>query len=118
MRPFSCLTAPRTQNAARPSRFPDQLDLFTTASDGRIMSIWWNARGGWGTWFQVSNGVASAGSAVTAITRYSNHLDLFVVGTDNRIYSTWWHDPGGWASWSTSQAESAKQAVKCRHSHA
>ena len=81
------------------ARYRDQLDLFMMASDGRIMSTWWNVRGGWGTWFQVSGGRASSGSEVTAISRYSNHLDLFVVGTDNRIYSTWWHDPGGWAGW-------------------
>ena len=36
------------------SRYTDHLDLFTTASDGRIMSTWWDARGGWAAdWFQV-----------------------------------------------------------------
>ena len=56
------------------------------------MSTWWNVRTGWGNWFQVSGGVASPGSPVTAIARYANHLDLFTIGTDNRIYSTWWHE--------------------------
>ena len=54
---------------------------------------------GWGSWFQVSGGVASPGSPVTAIARYSGHLDLFVIGTDNRIYSTWWHEGSSWAGW-------------------
>ena len=80
------------------ARYPDHLDLFTTAADGAIMSTWWDTRSGWGSWFQVSGGVASPGSPVTAIARYSNQIDLFVTGTDNHIYSTWWNDTGGWAS--------------------
>ena len=63
------------------------------------MSDWWNTRTGWGNWFQVSGGVASAGSAVTAIARYSHHLDLFVISTDTRIYSTWWREGQSWAAW-------------------
>jgi metallophosphoesterase (TIGR03767 family) len=83
------------------SRTPDQLDLFTTAADGSIMSTWWNdTTGGWpGYWFQVSGGVAAAGATVTAIDRYSTHIDLFVVGTDNRVYSTFWDASSGWYNW-------------------
>ena len=75
------------------ARFPEHLDVFAVASDGRTMSNWWDASSGWAGWFQVSGGIASpggAGSPVTAIARYAGHLDLFTVGTDNRVYSCWW----------------------------
>jgi len=72
------------------ARFPEHLDVFVVASDGRTMSDWWDASSGWAGWFQVSGGIASSGgtgSPVTAIARYAGHLDLFTVGTDNRVYS-------------------------------
>lgn len=83
------------------SRTPHQIDLFTTAANGAVMSTWWNdTTGGWpGYWFQVSGGVAAAGAPVTAIARYSTHIDVFVVGTDNRAYSTFWDQSSGWANW-------------------
>ena len=81
------------------SRYSDHLDLFTTASDGRIMSTWWDARTGWASWFQVQGGVAAPGTTVTAIARYPFHLDLFTVGTDNRLYSCWWDERSGWHNW-------------------
>jgi hypothetical protein len=67
------------------SRYTDHLDIFTTASDGKVMSTWWDARSGWGSWLQISGGVAAAGATVTAIARYPFHLDVFTVGTDNRV---------------------------------
>ena len=75
------------------ARYPEHLDVFAVASDGRTMSDWWDQSSGWAGWFQVSGGVASPGgqgSPVTAIARYAGHLDLFIVGTDNRVYSCWW----------------------------
>ena len=57
-------------------------------SDGRTISTWWDARTGWGNWFNVAGGRAAPGSPVTAVTRFPDQLDLFTVGTDNRIYST------------------------------
>jgi hypothetical protein len=39
------------------ARNSNQLDLFTTRSDGRVMSIWWNSGGGWASdWFNVQSG--------------------------------------------------------------
>jgi hypothetical protein len=35
------------------ARHRDQIDLFTTAADGKIMSTWWNVRSGWAGWFQL-----------------------------------------------------------------
>ena len=70
---------PSRLHGHRRGAHPRSNRLFTTASDGRIMSTWWNAqRAAGAAWFQVSGGVASAGSPVTAIARYSNHIDLFV----------------------------------------
>ena len=84
------------------ARFPEHLDVFAVAADGRTMSNWWNGASGWAGWFQLMGGVASpagAGSPVTAIHRYAGHIDLFTVGTDNRVYSAWWDGNGGWRSW-------------------
>lgn len=84
------------------ARYPEHLDVFGTASDGRTMSNWWDVGSGWAGWFQVSGGVASgggAGSPVTAVSRYSGHLDLFTVGTDSRVWSCWWDVSSGWSGW-------------------
>jgi hypothetical protein len=84
------------------ARFPEHLDVFVVANDGRTMSNWWDQGSGWGGWFQISGGIASPGgrgSPVTAIARYAGHLDLFTVGTDNRVYSAWWDAATGWSAW-------------------
>ena len=72
------------------ARNPDHLDLFAVDSDGRTMNTWWEASTGWADWFQVSGGVASPGSPVTAIALKPRHLVLFTVGTDNLVCTTWW----------------------------
>ncbi|HWO13305.1 MAG TPA: M64 family metallopeptidase [Polyangiaceae bacterium] len=84
------------------ARFPEHLDVFAVASNGRTMSSWWDRASGWAGWFQVQGGVASpggAGSPVTAVARYAGHLDLFTVGTDSRVYSAWWDVSSGWHGW-------------------
>ncbi|WP_371501180.1 M64 family metallopeptidase [Kitasatospora sp. NBC_00374] len=84
------------------ARYPEHLDVFAVAADGRTMSNWWDQSSGWAGWFQVSGGVASPGgpgSPITSIARYAGHLDLFTVGTDGRVYSTWWDQSSGWAGW-------------------
>jgi hypothetical protein len=101
--------APLTTLIARPrtninviARYPEHLDVFDVALDGRIMSDWWDVNTGWAGWFQVQGGVANsggAGSPVTAIARYAGHLDLFTVGTDGRVYSVWWDGATGWSNW-------------------
>ena len=84
------------------ARFPEHLDVFGVATNGRTMSNWWDQSSGWAGWFQVQGGIASpggAGSPITAIDRYAGHLDLFTVGTDNRVYSAWWDVSSGWHGW-------------------
>ena len=84
------------------ARYPEHLDVFAVADDGRTMSNWWDISSGWAGWFGVSGGYASpggAGSPITAVARYSGHLDLFTVGTDNRVWSCWWDHSGGWSAW-------------------
>lgn len=95
--------------AARPrapisviARFPEHLDVFAIADNGRTMSNWWNGASGWAGWFHLIGGISSpggTGSPVTAIHRYAGHIDIFTVGTDNRVYSAWWDNNGGWAPW-------------------
>ena len=84
------------------ARYPEHLDVFAVAGNGRTMSDWWDQSSGWAGWVHVSGGIASPGgrgSPVTAIARYSGHLDLFTVGTDNGVYSAWWDVSSGWAPW-------------------
>jgi IgA Peptidase M64 len=84
------------------ARFPEHLDVFAVATDGRTMSNWWNDAVGWAGWFQVQGGIASpggAGSPVTAVVRYAGQLDLFTVGLDNQVYSAWWNAGDGWNGW-------------------
>ena len=84
------------------ARFPEHLDVFAVASNGRTMSNWWDQSSGWAGWFHVQGGISSpggTGSPVTAIARYAGHLDLFTVGTDNRVYSSWWDSGSGWHPW-------------------
>src|SRR5215212_6394917 len=84
------------------ARFPEHLDVFAVAADGRTMSNWWDQGSGWAGWFQIQGGIASPGglgSPVTAVARYASHLDLFTVGTDNRVYSAWWDAASGWHGW-------------------
>jgi hypothetical protein len=84
------------------ARYPEHLDVFAAASDGRTMSNWWDQSSGWAGWFQLDGGIASgggAGSPITAVARYAGHLDVFTVGTDNRVYSAWWDVATGWSSW-------------------
>jgi IgA Peptidase M64 len=84
------------------ARFPEHLDVFAIANDGRTMSNWWDQASGWAGWFHVQGGISSpggAGSPVTVVSRYAGHLDLFTVGTDSRVYSSWWDSGSGWHAW-------------------
>lgn len=84
------------------ARYPEHLDVFAVANNGRTMSNWWDVSTGWAGFFHVQGGIASpggSGSPVTSISRFSGHLDLFTVGTDNRVYSCWWDVSSGWHPW-------------------
>jgi hypothetical protein len=84
------------------ARYPEHLDVFGVAADGRTMSNWWDQSSGWAGWFQVQGGIASpggTGSPITAVARYAGHLDLFTLGTDKRVYSCWWDGASGWHPW-------------------
>jgi len=84
------------------ARYPEHLDVFAIAADGRTMSNWWDQSVGWAGWFHVQGGISApggTGSPITAVARYAGHLDLFTVGTDNRVYSAWWDVSSGWHGW-------------------
>jgi hypothetical protein len=86
------------------ARFPQHLDVFAVASNGRTMSNWWDVNSGWAPWFQLAGGIASgggSGSPITSVARVPGHLDLFTVGTDNRVYSCFWDQSSGWSGWFT-----------------
>jgi hypothetical protein len=100
--PLSVLDARARTPISVVARYPEHLDVFAVASDGRTMSDWWDQSVGWAGWFHVSGGFASpggAGSPITSVARYAGHLDLFVVGTDNRVWSAWWDQSTGWSGW-------------------
>ena len=87
------------------ARYPEHLDVFAIASDGRTMTNWWDQATGWAGWFKVQGGLSVAPSGVrwsppvSAVARYSSHLDLFAVGTDHRVYSAAWDAASGWIGW-------------------
>lgn len=72
------------------------LDLFTVASDGRMMSTWWNAVDGWANWFHVAGGTSAPTAHLTAIAPTADHIDVFGIGVDNNVWNTWWDASGGW----------------------
>ena len=82
-------------------RDPKHLDLFITASDGHILSTFWEFQGGWSDWFAISpsSGRAVPGQTVTAVWRDPKHLDLFITASDGHILSTFWEFQGGWSDW-------------------
>jgi hypothetical protein len=99
---------------------PSHLDLFTVGVDGRVMSTFfedkggwqedlkshdWRDRGGWQGWFPVVNDAtrAAPGQPVTAVWAASNphHLDLFMTGTDGRVMTTYFEGNGPWQPWFT-----------------
>ncbi len=100
--PLAALTARLRTPINVIARYPEHIDVFAAADNGRTMTNWWTPSSGWAGWLHVMGGVASPGgrgSPITAIHRYSGHIDLFTVGTDNRVYSCWWTSAGGWAPW-------------------
>lgn len=100
--PLADLPARRRTPITVLARYPEHLDVFAVADNGRTMSNWWDQASGWAGWFQVQGGIASAGGAgspVTAVARYSSQLDVFTVGTDNRVYTAWWNGATGWQGW-------------------
>ncbi len=100
--PLATLQARARTPITMVARFPEHLDVFAVAADGRTMSNWWDQATGWAGWFHVQGGISSpggSGSPITAVARYAGHLDLFTVGTDNRVYSAWWDVASGWHSW-------------------
>jgi len=100
--PLTLLSARRRTPITVVDRFPEHLDVFAVADDGRTMSNWWDQASGWAGWFHLMGGIASGGgpgSPVTSIARYAGHLDVFTVGTDNRVWSAWWDVATGWSAW-------------------
>ena len=94
------------------ARYPTQLDLFVTGSDGRIHSTYWEDASGWaGAWFEVPGVAAIPRSLVTAVARYPTHLDLFVTSTTGEIRSTYWDDAAGWAGAGSSSPVSRPSRV-------
>ena len=88
-------------------RLPNHIDLFVTGLEGGVYSSFWDANGGWFTWFRLPDPrfgdrfTIPQGSMVTQISRNPNHLDLFVSGRDGAVYSTFWDANGGWTGvWS------------------
>ena len=100
--PLATLEASARTPISVVARYPEHLDVFAVANNGRTMSNWWDQSSGWAGFFHVQGGIASpggSGSPVTSVSRFSGHLDLFTVGTDNRVYSCWWDGGSGWHPW-------------------
>jgi len=84
--------------------------LFTTASDGHVMSTFWAGNiptnGGWHAWFAIptgyANGKTAPNSRVTA-TSINGQAQLFTTAPDGQVISTFWSASiptnGGWREW-------------------
>jgi len=87
------------------SRDPSKLDVFVIGTDNGIYTAAWDANaanGQWQGWWRILNGVAAAGSGVTAVSRDPNKLDVFVVGTDKALWTAAWDAnvaSGQWQGW-------------------
>ncbi len=80
------------------ARFPNHLDTFWVAGDGRVNSHWWHDGLPWSDYFSVG-GFFPPGAQVSSLARVPDHLDLFVTGNDGRVYTSWWHQGGEWSGW-------------------
>ncbi|MEJ3748053.1 LamG-like jellyroll fold domain-containing protein [Actinomycetes bacterium KLBMP 9797] len=87
---------------------PKRLQLFSTATDGRVISTYWDpavtTNGGWQAWFELNPNLrAAAGATVTVTTTGPGRMNLFTTAADGRVISSYW-DPaittnGGWHAW-------------------
>jgi len=84
------------------SRSADKLDIFATNTNGAVLTAAWEPtnKDGWHGWWNVANGMAAPGAAVTCVSRGVNKLDVFVVGTDGHVFTSAW-DPAVSANWSS-----------------
>ncbi|GEM_PF-2892321 len=85
------------------SRDSGNIDLFGTASDGKIWTaaIGSQTSGEWAGWWSIAEPVSLPGATVAAISRSKGVLDIFVSGLDGKIKSSSYiPDAGnGWNEW-------------------
>jgi len=93
---------------------PNHLDLFIVDDQGRVKTIFqearvWRSEG----WFQVGQSTtrAKASQRVTALWRNSDHLDLFMTNTDGTVERTFWEFVGGWRNWVAVSADGTTAAT-------
>ncbi|WP_198047134.1 hypothetical protein [Kutzneria sp. 744] len=82
-----------------------QTQLFTTASDGHVMStFWWGSveNGGWHGWFSIPTGFYDGVAAANAIVTVAGS-QLYTRAPDGHVMSTFWSGDittnGGWHEW-------------------
>ena len=76
--------------------FEGHVDLFTTAPDGTVISILFEAHGGWRDWFPIRPETRMAsGATVTALQPFEGHVDLFATTDDGRVMTIFFAD-GEW----------------------
>jgi hypothetical protein len=100
--PLVGFRAPARAQVSAVTRGRDQLDIFLTDVDGRVMSAAWQPGfTSWHGWWHINGGRATAGAPVHGVTRSRNKLDIFVTGTDNHTYTAAWQPEftDGWHGW-------------------
>jgi hypothetical protein len=80
------------------SRFSTHLDVFAVATDGTLVTRWWDAAPGWsnatGTPPQSAAsapGFADAPVSFGAVSRSATQLDVFSVDAAGKLTSSWWN---------------------------
>jgi len=78
---------------------PNNLNVFTLASDGMPYQKSWNGSG-WGDWISISDGATEIFTTqITAVSWGINRIDLFALGTLSAVYHDSW-DGSNWSGWS------------------
>jgi hypothetical protein len=82
------------------ARSEDNLDLFVVGLDGKVWTIWWTSREGWGSWYPIEGSPIAQGKPVSVVARNDHHLDLFVIDDNGQVQTTWWdRDRSRWSDW-------------------
>jgi hypothetical protein len=94
-------TFPPQAPIAAVGRLADHLDVFATATDGKVVHCWWQDDGeGWRNWEEIDpQHTFRQDRPICVLSRRSNHIDLFQIGNNNTIWHAWWGDGDGWQPW-------------------
>ena len=104
--PVSNVGAARAKSpVATTARHVNHLDVFWIASDGTVMTNFWDAfanSGKWNTQFAISPASSAVdGAQLSAVSRNANHVDVFWTGVGGALMTNFWDAFFNGARWNT-----------------